>query len=191
METKKDNWTKSTLFLLPMIEDILGPYYKSYGFQNLYLGDHGYECLWEYSLYALFKPRFTQSYITYETKLEESSACVDVYDVGERRGQVMFVFQVDPSFRKDYDLFKEGKYSHFSPEYKKLFKKGSNIHKVVHKDKELKRYWEKRLNMKLPKDNEVWDMAYPRDEIFRYDKTTHKELKKWREKEEEMKKSVN
>ena len=49
MKTQVDNWTKSTLFLLPMIEDILGPYYKSYGFKNLYLGDHGYECLWNNS----------------------------------------------------------------------------------------------------------------------------------------------
>jgi len=178
MKTKMDNWTKSTLFLLPMIEEVLGAYYKSYGFKNLYLADHGYECLYDYCVYGLYKPRFTQQYISYETRLEEHPLCVDVYDVGEQRGQVMFVFKIPDEFKNDYDLFKIGKYSQFSKKYKALFKKGSNIYKVLFKDPELKVYWEKVLNTKLPKENEVWDLPYPKDEIYRYDREVHRVLKK-------------
>ena len=61
MAEETNNWTKSTLFLLPMIEDVLGPYYKSYGFQNVYLSDHQYETIHEECLYVLYKPRFTQA----------------------------------------------------------------------------------------------------------------------------------
>ncbi len=173
-----NNWTKSTLFLLPMIEDVLGPYYKSYGFQNVYLSDHQYETIHENCLYVLYKPRFTQAYIAYETKLEEHVLCTDIYDVGDKRGRVMFVFKIPSKFKNDFLLFKTGKYSKFSKEYKSLFKKGSNIHKVVWRSLELKSYWEKRLNTKLPKENEVWDLPYPKDEIYRYDREVHQVLKK-------------
>ena len=90
----------------------------------------------------------------------------------------MFVFQVPGIFKEDYLLFKEGKYSHFSDEYKSRFKKGSNIYKVLHKDPTLKKYWENLLHTKLPRDNEVWDRPYPKDEIYRYDKEVHQVLKK-------------
>ena len=178
MAERMNNWTKSTLFLLPMIEDILGPYYKSYGFLNMYLSDHQYETVHENCLYVLYKPRFTQAYIAYETKLEEHSLCIDVYDVGDKRGQVMFVFKVPNEWKEDYFTFKSGKYSKFSKAYKTKFKKGSNIHKVVFKDYSLKKYWEKLLNTKLPDTNEVWDLPYPKDEIYRYDREVHRVLRK-------------
>ena len=66
--------------------------------------------------------------------------------------------------------FLKGKYSQISRDYAKtLFAKSSPNYRILHKDKLIKRYWEKLLSTTLPKDAEVWSRPEKEDEILGYE----------------------
>jgi hypothetical protein len=68
---------------------------------------------------------------------------------------IMFVFKILEEQKKNFNLFKEGKYSHFSEDYKqsirrfngaKLGEWGHNLIMVLNKDPELRKRWEEYLS---------------------------------------------
>jgi len=158
--------TYSTTFLMPMIINLF-PNRSKLGFVNVYLGDHGHTRQYKEAIYVLFNPRFTQEYMKFESILEQHPLHLETYDV--KRGYVMHVISVPPKYLQDYFSFLIGEYSKFSPEYKSLFKKGTNSHAVVHRAAPLKRYWEKRLEMELSDDKELYSIFKPEKEIYRFD----------------------
>jgi hypothetical protein len=162
--------TYTTTFLMPMIINIF-PNRSKLGFINAYLGDHGHTRQYKEALYVLFNPRFTAEYMKFESVLEQHPLHLATYDV--KRGYVMHVISVPPKYLNDYFNFLVGEYSKFTPEYKSLFKKGTNAHMVVHKADTLKKYWEKRLEMELTADKELYSIWKPEKEIYRFDAETY------------------
>jgi|2_EtaG_2_1085320.scaffolds.fasta_scaffold55798_2 hypothetical protein len=173
--------TYTTTFLMPMIINIF-PNRSKLGFINAYIGDHGHTRQYKEALYVLCSPRFTSDYMKFESILEDHPMHLATYDV--KRGYVMHVISVPPKYLEDYFNFLVGEYSKFTPEYKSLFKKGTNAHMVVNKAPYLKKYWEKRLEMELPADKELYSIWKPEREIYRFDADIyHKEQNDQEEKE--------
>jgi hypothetical protein len=158
--------TYTTTFLMPMIINIF-PNRSKLGFINAYIGDHGHTRQYKEALYVLCNPRFTADYMKFESMIEGHPLHLSTYDV--KRGYVMHVISVPPKYLEDYFNFLLGEYSKFSSEYKALFKKGTNAHMVVHKAPTLRKYWEKRLEMELPEDKELYSIWKPEKEIYRFD----------------------
>ena len=158
--------TYTTTFLMPMIINLF-PNRSKLGFINAYIGDHGHTRRYKEALYLLFSPKFTQTYMKFESILEQHPLHLATYDV--KRGYVMHVISVPPKYLEDYFNFLVGEYSKFTPEYKALFKKGTNAHMVVHKAPTLKKYWEKRLEMELTSDKELYSIWKPEQEIYRFE----------------------
>lgn len=83
---------------------------------------------------------------------------------------IMFVFTISPSFKTDYDKFLQGKYSKFSDPAKIRIMRhrspDSPMPLILDKDNSLKLYWEKRLNVELSSDDEVWPILNVNDEFF-------------------------
>jgi len=82
----------------------------------------------------------------------------------------MFVFTISPSFKTDYDKFMQGKYSQFSDPAKIRIMRhrspNSPMPLILDKDNSLKLHWEKRLNVELSSDDEVWPILNVNDEFF-------------------------
>jgi len=86
-------------------------------------------------------------------------------------GHNFVVFELPANYRNDAEKFRQGKYSEFSEDAKKIIKKGSGLkHKVpvvggkvetdiallaLDKDEELKQYLEKKLGVKLSANAEL------------------------------------
>jgi hypothetical protein len=100
--------------------------------------------------------------------------------INEGKHLIMMIFQVPDKFAKDYLFFKHGKYSQFSPEYKKLFNRytanekaqpiESTVWRVIHKSTELKKELELYFGepVKFTKEDELWGRPEPKYEIYRY-----------------------
>jgi hypothetical protein len=80
------------------------------------------------------------------------------------------VYKIDVKYLPEYELFLQGKYSKFSPEYVKLFpmeilvelprgakviKKSLHYH-IFNRTKEIKDYWERQIGEKIPDNMELW-----------------------------------
>ena len=100
--------------------------------------------------------------------------------VNEGKHLIMMIFQVPEKFSKDYLLFKNGKYSQFSSEYKKLFNRytanekaqpiESTVWRVIHKSIELKKELELYFGepVKFSREDELWGIPESAYEIYRY-----------------------
>lgn len=175
MISEKERKNCTTIFLLPGIGHTRQALLK-YGFLAAYLDDINHSVHYENAVYVLFKPEnrvLFDSFVTQEHKIGKQ--IVEDYDY--EGGFTVIVYLFAEKFLPEYNLFLQGKYSQFSPEYTRLFPKSVKI-----KDRELnidvmksslqslifgrteliKKYWEKKIGEKLPADMELWsspDMA--------------------------------
>lgn len=100
--------------------------------------------------------------------------------IQDKKHLIMLVFQVPDKYSKDYLNFKNGKYSQFSPEYKKLFNRytanekaqpvESTVWRVINKSAELKKELETYFGdpVKFSRDDELWGIPESAYEIYRY-----------------------
>lgn len=116
-----------------------------------------------------------------DTEKNRTEFLIDDYDYPE--GLVVLVYKLDPIFKKDYDLVKLGKYSKTSTTFKKLFPETVSVNtdknvktmmslqtRVFNKSKELVIYWEKKLNLKLEENSELWSSQDIADEELNLEK---------------------
>lgn len=111
----------STVFLLPGIEikNELKNMFYTFGFENTFLTCKPLEYPWPV-LYILFKPSVIDLEFTrFADELQKNPNFIEVIDAG--RNKVLFVYRVPNRFKKDYQLFIDGKYSKLSEEYRKCF----------------------------------------------------------------------
>jgi hypothetical protein len=93
---------------------------------------------------------------------------VDDYDYED--GYVVVVYGLNPMWREDFMLIREGLYSKTSDEFQKIFPKVIKIiknglhrdeislqYRIFKKTEDLKQYWEDRLDITFGEDMEVWD----------------------------------
>ena len=176
--------TYSTKFLSPMLPSQLVNKRKRLGFLNLYIGDLEHDIQHENAIYALFKPNFSVQYEKFVQDIKKHPRFLELYGIktfcGKRIANVtrhiMMVFSIPGIYAEDYKKFIEGYYSQFTNDYTRRFRAGTLMYKVIKRDPNLKKHWEKLLDCKL--DNAEL-MAKPNLEleIFRYNNDNFKIVK--------------
>lgn len=200
-------FNKTTQFLLPMIGLDVSNKVLIRFLVNAFLDDKELEHEFVRPLFLLFKVKsYTDKDWIDLQRLLKLRQCAEFYTcdyyVGEdsatNSNLVMYVFQTPEKFKDDYYHFKSGRYSKFSPEYKKRFKKEvlsgseiveSKIYGAIHKTKTMKDFIALEFVVKdekgKPKNSsdysefrayvdtldELWDAPHKEDEYFRYKHT--------------------
>ena len=169
--------TKTVDFILPLTG------YSKRSFQpylvNAYLGDvHLLD--WDeesIDIFILLKYSTHMSFYNLEKKLEKDKYFKTSYSLF-RGTYIIFVFTLNPMFKKDFKKFLKGKYSKFSQPAKIQIMRDRSIKSpmpfILRKDKEYRKYWEHKLDAILPPESEVWPIVEHDKELF--DRSEFKEL---------------
>jgi len=161
--------TITSIFMVPTLkipnskESLVGN-----GFINGYSKDLTGSVEYDNSIYILFKPTNLDKFREFlDGEYERTKSIIDDYDYDD--GFVVIVYQLDPKFKADFDLIKQGKYSKTSQAYQKLFPKVVNIvkgglnreelslqYRIFNKTQDLVKFWEDQFNVTFGKDQEIW-----------------------------------
>jgi len=164
MDTKK---TVTSLFMVPLLKlnkDSL----REQGFINAFIRDSNRDVQYEHSIYLLFKPKSLREFKNFlDEEYERTTNVIDDYDY--EGGFVVVVYKLNPKFIDDIDLIKKGLYSKTSKKFQQEFPKiikiltGNGIKeetslqfRVFNKTKDMKVYWEEKLDVNFTEDQEVW-----------------------------------
>ena len=138
------------------------------GFINGYVQDAGKDTQYENAVYLLFQPKDLDKFRAFlDKEYERTKNVIDDYDYED--GYVVVVYQLDPKFKKDFALVREGLYSRTSSAFQTLFPKVIKIkHNGLHKDEislqyrvfnrteDLVKFWEDKLDVEFDDNQEVW-----------------------------------
>jgi hypothetical protein len=133
-------------------------------------------------VYLLFQPKDLDKFRQFlEDEYERTKNIIDEYDY--EGGYVVVVYKLNPKFKSDFLLIKEGLYSQTSHEFQALFPKIVKIQKdgfkrdeislqyrVFNKTADLVKYWEDKLGVEFDEDQEIWHGFVLEDEILDIDK---------------------
>jgi hypothetical protein len=184
MEVKK---TITSIFMVPTLK-IDRELLKSNGFINGYSIDKRRDAQYEGCVYLLFKPENLDKFREFlDGEYERTKAVIDDYDYED--GYVVVVYKLDTKWKKDFGLVREGLYSLTSEKFQasfpksvKLFKFGMTVekvsiqHKIFNKTKDLRDYWEERLDVSFTDDMELWDGFIFDNETLDLDKLKQEEV---------------
>jgi hypothetical protein len=115
----KENVSK--IFLLPGIElkEELKTKFNSFGFINTYLTVNPLTYPYEV-LYLMFKPeKIDLDFMMFIDSLSSNKNFIETLDLSG--GKILLVYRIPKKFKRDYDLFLEGKYSRMSKEFRACF----------------------------------------------------------------------
>ena len=169
MISDKEKKNCTTIFLLPGIGHSRQSLLK-YGFLAAYLDDINHSVHYENALYLLFKPEDLFEFSNFLTQ-EHSKGKSIIEDYDYDGGYSVVVYLFAEKFLPEYELFLQGKYSEFRPEYTKLFPKtvkvsdpklGIQVNKsslqthIFTRSKLIKEYWEKKIGQKISDTMELW-----------------------------------
>jgi hypothetical protein len=178
MDVKK---TITTIFMVPTLKIPKGELQNN-GFINAYIKDGSREVQYENSIYLLFHPKHLYKFKEFlDNEYERTKSIIDDYDYKD--GFVVVVYQLDPKFKNDFKLVKQGKYSKTSDEFQKQFSKVTRIKKdglyrdeislqyrVFNRTEDLIKFWEDKLGVEFDDDQEVWHAFIPENEILNIEK---------------------
>jgi hypothetical protein len=164
MEVKK---TITSVFMVPTLK-IPKDALKDNGFINGYVRDGNREVQYENCIYLLFQPKDLDKFREFlDSEYERTKDVIDDYDYED--GYVVVVYQLDPKFKKDFGLIREGLYSRTSSSFQALFPKVIKIRKnglhrdeislqyrVFNRTEDLVKFWEDKLGVEFDDDQEVW-----------------------------------
>jgi len=158
----------TTLFMVPTLkiprEELINN-----GFINGFIKDRKRDVQYEDAVYLLFNPKdFDRFRMFLDNEYERTSAVIDDYDYND--GFVVVVYKLDPKFKTDFDLIKQGKYSKTSYEFQSLFPKIKKIitpdglhrdelslqFRIFNKTGDLVDFWERELGMRFDPKQEIW-----------------------------------
>jgi len=185
----KIRYNKSKTYLLPLLSEIIDFDKKFFEhLENVYIFDdkNKYkDCILILHDFSFKNPEFT----SYEYKFTNNELFIDLVDINDK---VLYIFKFPKEYMKEYNLFKEGKYSKFGKDAKELilefFTKiyfGNinavnfllKIKQILFKDNKLKREIEDSLNVKLSNDAELTDKIVISHETFGLEKYIKNENK--------------
>ena len=90
------------------------------GFLNAYVADKGKDIQHKDAIYLLFKPKDLDKFREFlDKEYERTKSVIDDYDYED--GYVVVVYKLNPKWKKDFMLVREGLYSRTSEEFQKLF----------------------------------------------------------------------
>lgn len=158
----------STLFMVkPLgigIENL-----EKVGFVNGFIKDVGHDCAYQDCVYLLFKPSDMDVFRDFiDTEYERTEGIVEDYDY--EGGYVVVVYKLNPKFKKDYLLVRQGLYSKTSKDFQALFPKVVKImkngkhrdeislqYRIFNRTQDLINFWEEKLGVRFSIDQEVWE----------------------------------
>jgi hypothetical protein len=164
--TKEKSYNLSTTFILPM----LSRPWVWYGNKliNFYLGDVN-RPEYDRHILVLFEYSDDDDFIKLEQNLRNHPQYIEDYDPNSET--VMFVFSIPDEFNDDYNLFKKGKYSHFSTKLKHaiLGSQTSGINfEILTRSKARKERLESHLEVKIDPSAELYSAPDNSKEVFGY-----------------------
>jgi len=180
---------KSKTYLLPLLSELVEfdqRFYKN--LVNTYIFDDlgKYKnCLLILHEFSFKLPEFTH----YEQKLIDNELFIDLVDVGD---QVLYIFKFPDDYMHEYDMYKQGKYSHFGTDAKELilsfftalYQHNLNavefllkVKHVLFKNERLRKKIEADLKVRLPIDAELSDVMKIDNETFELSKIIKTEKK--------------
>jgi hypothetical protein len=179
--------TRSYTYMLPMLSLSLS-YYAEH-LVNVFFGDESKPELNEH-IFLLFKfsgdrkrPSHT-SYLWIEEDLKKHPLYVEMYDPDPHH--VMMAFTIPKEHIVNYKLFRSGKYSELSEEYKRTLleyhypdpvrREQGTLRKVLYKDESLYRSWEERLATKIKRGQEISSLPDVAEEIYNESMKEHRGL---------------
>lgn len=197
-------YTKTTQFMLPSISVNIKNKIVFKFFVNSYINDVKHEHEYERPIFVLFsvKDFKDKDWEKVYSALILSPNYITDYDCGKQDEDnlVMIVFRVPDEYARDYYLFKKGKYSQFSQQYKEKFPrfvatddnknepKESIMWQVINKSDLLKEELAKEFTAKndngqyfkqddydqmlatFNEMDEIWDIPRKEREYYRYEK---------------------
>lgn len=152
------------------------------GFINGYVSDVKKLPAYESAVYLLFQPKDLDKFRHFlEEEYERTKDIIDEYDY--EGGYVVVVYKLNPKFKKDFNLVKEGLYSKTSDEFQAMFPKVVKVQKeglrrdeislqyrIFNKTEDLVRFWEDKLNVEFDEDQEIWHAFILENETLDIDK---------------------
>lgn len=180
----KSTVNKSWAYLLPMLEDDIQ---KFRGLVAVYIGNKFMPELTNH-IFVLLRHSENREFLRYEKSLELHKDYHGFYDPDKYH--VMFIFNVPKEHQKDYNLFKNSKFSELSEEYKqkiirfhgyKRKSEGDNVIRAMYKDESLYREREAFINEGLPERNwtriprelEIGEALNPEIEVYNESMVVH------------------
>ncbi len=164
----KIKYNKSTFCILPILNVARDDLYWNFFFLNCYISIKEHPELNNH-FFLLFQFKNNDSYITVKEKL----IIHELFDSEIEHNKFnIFVFKIPKDFKRDVKLFKLGKYSKFSREYKNMI---FEVHEVIQKDllfhilnktAERRLKLSKKLNHDIPEDVELWALPHDHDEVL-------------------------
>src|SRR5688572_10756927 len=98
--------TITSIFIVPTL-GINRDGLKSNGFLNGYIKDGRKDVQYENAAYLLFRPVNLDKFKDFlDFEYERTQIIIDDYDYED--GFIIFVYQLNPKFRKDFELIKKG-----------------------------------------------------------------------------------
>lgn len=180
---------KSKTYLLPLLSEIVNFDNKFYtNLVNTYIFDDLGEyknCIFILHDFSFKVPEFTH----YEHKLIDNELFVDLIDIDNR---VLYIFKFPEDYMTEYNLYKEGKYSHFGEDAKELilgfftniYRNNINavgfllkVKHILFRNEKLKQKMERDLNVKISTDAELSDRMEISEETFELSKVITTEKK--------------
>ncbi|MBV1929572.1 MAG: hypothetical protein KUG81_08700 [Gammaproteobacteria bacterium] len=180
---------KSKTYLLPLLSEFVDFDAKFYtNIVNSYMfEDTGKykDCIFLLHDFNFREPEFTH----YENQLINNDLFVDLVDIDNK---VLYIFKYPKDYMEEYELFKEGKYSHFGGDAKELiltyftnlYKNNINavefllkIKHILFKDEKLKRKMERDLKVTLSPEAELSDKMEISNETFKLSEVIQLEKK--------------
>lgn len=179
--------TITSIFMVPTLK-IDRESLSQNGFINGYLSDSRRDVQHRNAVYLLFKPENLDRFREFlDNEYERTNYILDDYDYED--GYVVVVYQLNPRWREDFMLVREGMYSKTSTDFQKDFPKVIKIMKNgLHKDEislqyrifnktlDLKEYWENKLDITFTDDMEVWNGFDIAKETLDLDNVKQKQL---------------
>lgn len=152
------------------------------GFVNGYVSDAKRLPAYESAVYLLFQPKDLDKFRDFlESEYDRTKDIIDEYDY--EGGYVVIVYKLNPKFKSDFNLIREGLYSKTSPEFQALFPKIVKVQKdglkrdeislqyrIFNKTKDLIKFWEDNLDVEFDEDQEIWHGFVLEYEILDIDK---------------------
>lgn len=139
------------------------------GFINGFVRDVSHDSVYEDCVYLLFKPHDMDLFRDFiDSEYERTDNIVEDYDY--EGGYVVVVYKLDPDFKKDHELIKQGLYSKTSKDFQNLFPKVVKIvkngkhrdeislqYRIFNRTQDLINFWEDKLGIKFSSDQEAWE----------------------------------
>lgn len=157
--------------------------HKHWKLENVYLGDHGRSKVYKNALYYLCD--YSPSLFKVQNPYSNRTGFIEWYPI-EEENKIMVVVQVHPNYKVDLNYFKRGLYSRIKKTYvAKHFSEYiydnsgeellSEAFGVFHKKEWLREEYLKK-EIDIPKGQELWDIPYAQEEIYRFQKSKATDL---------------